>query len=336
MNALPPRAAGHDASPRPQAPAEDWDGSTYYGRQQLKPAPFNNYVVGGYIFLAGICGGASLLAGAAELTQTPKRDGLVRRARYLSLLAPFLGGAMLIWDLHTPKRFYNMLRIFKPTSPMSIGTYIFSAFSALAVPVAALQFASDRFAWARAGWLRRANSIASVPLAASGAGLGTYTAALLAATSTPLWAASPKALAMRFASSSVASGAAMLSIGERGAANRRRLDEITLAALSVELGATIASHAVYQRRGVGEALKTTPGLVEAFGATGLGVVAPIALQATSLLLARGRSRPLSRVAAGLTIAGSLVLRISFMAAGNQSALRPGISFKFSQPRNLAK
>ncbi len=336
MNALPPRAAGHTESPRPQAPAEDWDGSTYYGRQQLKPAPFNNFVVGGYIFLAGICGGAALLAGAAELTKTPRRDGLVRRARYLSLLAPFLGGSMLIWDLHTPKRFYMMLRIFKPTSPMSIGTYIFSAFSALAVPMAALQFAADRFAWARAGWLRRANAIASVPLAVSGAGIGTYTAALLAATSTPLWAASPRALAMRFAASSVASGAAMLSIGERGPANRRRLDEITLAALTLELGATIASHAVYQRRGVGEALKTTPGIIETIGATGLGVVAPLALQATSLLLTRGRSRPLSRIAAALTMAGSLVLRISFMAAGNQSALRPDISFKFSQPGNLKK
>ncbi len=334
MNALPPRAAGHAATPRPQAPAEEWDGSTYYGRQQLKPAPFNNYVVGGYIFLAGLCGGATLLAGAAELTHTPQRENLVRRARYLSLLAPFLGGAMLIWDLHTPKRFYMMLRIFKPTSPMSIGTYIFSAFSALAIPVAALQFAADRFAWARAGWLRRANAIASVPLAASGAGIGTYTAALLAATSTPLWAAAPRALAMRFAASSVASGAAMLSIGESGAANRRRLDEITLAALTLELGATAASHAVYQRRGVGEALKTTPGIIEAIGATGLGVVAPLALQATSLLLTRGRSRPLSRVAAALTMAGSLVLRISFMAAGNQSALRPTISYKFSQPRNL--
>ncbi len=336
MNALPPRAAGHGETPQAVGPGEDWNGSTYYGRQQLKPAPFNNYVVGGYIFLAGICGGASLLAGAAELTKTPHRDGLVRRARYLSLLAPFVGGAMLIWDLHTPKRFYMMLRIFKPTSPMSIGTYIFSAFSALAVPVAALQFASDRFAWARAGWLRRANGIASVPLAATGAGIGTYTAALLAATSTPLWAAAPRALAMRFASSSVASGAAMLSIGERGAINRRRLDEITLAALTLELGATIASHAVYQRRGIGEALKTTPGIIESLGATGAGVIAPIALQAASLLLTRGRSRPLSRIAAALTIAGSLVLRISFMAAGNQSALRPDISFKFSQPRNLRK
>src|SRR3546814_15451143 len=31
-------------------------------------------------------------------------------------------------DLRTPRRWYNMLRIFRPTSPMSFGSYILTAF----------------------------------------------------------------------------------------------------------------------------------------------------------------------------------------------------------------
>ena len=52
-----PRDA-HDTMPGNGA----WQGPTYYGRSQLKPAPFENWVVGGYIFLAGLSGGAAVAA----------------------------------------------------------------------------------------------------------------------------------------------------------------------------------------------------------------------------------------------------------------------------------
>ncbi|MBV8612990.1 MAG: polysulfide reductase NrfD, partial [Acetobacteraceae bacterium] len=111
-----------------------WDGTTYYGREQVKAAPFNNWLVGGYIFLAGLSGGAMLLSTLLDLARGRDAGGAVARGRYLSLLAPTLGAAMLVGDLHTPKRFYNMLRLFKATSPMSIGSWIlvfFGVFSTL-------------------------------------------------------------------------------------------------------------------------------------------------------------------------------------------------------------
>ena len=49
-----------------------WDGRTYYDEPQLRPAPFNNALVGSYIFLAG-------LSGAAQLAGD--RDGLCARTR---------------------------------------------------------------------------------------------------------------------------------------------------------------------------------------------------------------------------------------------------------------
>ena len=327
---VPRRTAGdtdlHDRSA--------WQGPTYYGRSQLKPAPFNSWVVGGYVALAGMSGTAALIAAVADAVQGRDAAATVRRGRYLSLLAPVIGSGLLIWDLHTPKRFYNMFRVAKGTSPMSIGTWILTAFSGFAFATAGLQFLSDRFAGF--GWARRLARGTQVPAAMAGAGLGTYTSALLAATSTPLWAAAPRLMATRFASSSVMAGAAALSLGEHSGRRRRSLDALSLAALTVELAGTLASHTVYTKRGVAASLDGRWGQVEKIGATGFGTILPIGLQALSLATGRGRPGTVSDVACLATIAGSLLLRVSMMAAGDESARRPEVSFRFSQPENLPK
>lgn len=209
-----------------------WAGPTYYGRSQLKAAPFNNYVVGGYIFLAGLSGSAAIVSTIAEAVLGRPAQGVGRRGRYLAMLAPTLGAVLLVWDLHTPQRFYNMWRIAKPTSPMSIGTWILTAFIPSAGLGAAAQGLGDLLPGV--GWLKPAARIASAPSAITGAGLSVYTASLLAATSTPYWAASPRALAVRFGASSVASGAAALAIGERDDAMLTPLNLVLGAALSVE------------------------------------------------------------------------------------------------------
>ena len=188
---------------------------------------------------------------------------------------------------------------------------------------------------ARWTWLRRAADVGQVPAAALGVGLSTYTAALLSATSTPLWAAAPEALAVRFGTSSVAAGAAALSLGERGR-NARRLDEIALAALVAELAAIGAANHRYEKTGVAPALRESAwGRAETIGATGLGTVLPIGLYAASLLLGR-RVPALSRAAALAALGGSLLMRCSIMGAGDYSAKKPEISMRFAQPDNLPK
>ena len=324
--ALVPPSTTHDVDLHDRS---KWQGPTYYGRAQLKAAPFNKWVVGGYVALAALSGGSALVAAIADLTQGRAAAATVRRGRYLSLLAPTLGSVLLIWDLHTPKRFYNMFRVAKGTSPMSIGTWILTVFSGFAMATAAMQFMADRFGW-RSGLAR----VTQVPAAMAGAGLGTYTAALLSATSTPLWAASPRLMAMRFASSSVAAGAAALSLGEGSARRRRSLDALTLAALAAELTATSASHGVYAKRGVEAALEGRWGQIEKVGVNGLGALLPLGLQAVSLATGRGRPGTMSDIACLASIAGGFLLRVSVMEAGDVSASRPDISFRFSQPENL--
>lgn len=323
---VPPRTT-HDVDLHD---SRKWKGPTYYGRSQLKPAPFNAWVVGGYVALAGLSGTAAWIAAVADGAQGRAAANTVRRGRYLSLLAPVLGSMLLVWDLHTPKRFYNMFRVAKGTSPMSIGTWVLTSFSIFAFGTAALQALSDR----GAQWARRLARATQVPAAMAGAGLGSYTAALLSATSTPLWAAAPRLMAVRFASSSVVAGAAALSLGEPSARRRRSLDALTLAALSADLAGAVASRTVYAQRGVEASLEGRWGQIEKQGATRLGVVLPLGLYALSLATRRGRPGTMSDVACLATLAGSLLLRVSIMQAGDVSASRPDISFRFSQSDNL--
>ncbi|WP_018263797.1 NrfD/PsrC family molybdoenzyme membrane anchor subunit [Methylobacterium sp. WSM2598] len=327
----PDRASG---ARRPE-PGEAWAGPTYYGRAQLKPAPFENAVVGGYIFLAGLSGSSAILAALAEATRGVEAGPMIRRARYTALLAPTLGSALLIYDLHTPSRFYNMLRVAKATSPMSIGTWILMGFSACAGVSAAAQVAADLGIAPRT--MRGAARAAGVPAALLGAGLSTYTAALLSATSTPLWAAAPRALAVRFGASSVASGAAALAMAEPAGPQRDALHGIAAAALAVELAGDAAAALAYRRTGVEPATRGRAGTAEKVGAVGLGVLLPLGLYAAERAMrARGRRPPAElSVAAGLAVlAGSALLRISVMGAGDESAARPDVSFRFAQPENL--
>ena len=312
-----------------------WEGPTYYGRSQLKAAPFNNWVVGGYIFLAGLSGGAAIVSTAAEAVRGERAYGVGRRGRYVATLAPTLGTLLLIWDLHTPQRFYNMWRIFKTTSPMSLGTWILTAFIPSSLLGAALQFGAD--VWPRWPWMKPAARWASAPSTVTGAGISIYTASLLAATSTPYWAAEPRALAVRFGASSIVSGTAALVLGERDAANRDALNLILGGALVTELAATVAHHRAVEAKGVGDVLKSRWGHIERIAVEGVGIALPIALHAASHFV-RGKTAKaaLSDLAAVSALAGSAMLRVSILAVGEESARRPEVSFRFSQPENLPR
>ena len=230
-------------------------GRTTTTQPQLRPAPFNNALVGSYIFLAGLSGAAQLLATVLDNAHGPVAASTVRRGRYLAMLAPILGALCLILDLHTPRRFYNMLRLIKATSPMSLGSWGLIGFSATSAGTALLQY---RCGSAALLWLRSSARVTQVPAALAGAFMGTYTASLLSATSTPSGQRRRGVSAVRFASSAVASAAAALRLGERTDRRRRDLDSIAVAALAVELAATLASEQAECQAGSGHARASKP------------------------------------------------------------------------------
>ena len=115
-------------------PVPDVEFTSYYGRQVVKPAPWDVRIPL-YMFAGGLAAGSSLLAAGAQLTGRPalRREGRLGAA---GKLVVSLGA--LVSDLGRPERFLNMLRTVKLTSPMSVGTWLLSLYGAPA-SVAALE-----------------------------------------------------------------------------------------------------------------------------------------------------------------------------------------------------
>jgi formate-dependent nitrite reductase membrane component NrfD len=80
--------------------------------------------------------------------------------------------------LGRPARFLNMMRVFKPTSPMSVGTWILTGYA----PAALASAASDI-----TGLLPAVGFAGTVAAAALGPALASYTGVLLADTAIPAW-----------------------------------------------------------------------------------------------------------------------------------------------------
>ena len=97
------------------------EGPSYYGLPLLKE-PVWIWSVPVYFWVGGVAGAAEVLAAAAWASGRPELRPLVHRARWTGGVGSVLGAGLLIYDLGRPARFHHMLRIFRPTSPMNLGT----------------------------------------------------------------------------------------------------------------------------------------------------------------------------------------------------------------------
>jgi hypothetical protein len=300
--------------------------SSYYGRPVVKPPPWG-HEVGAYLFLGGVAGGSGLLAAGAQLTG---RTRLRRNTRLTAMAAVLLSLVALVKDLGRPERFLNMLRTFKPTSPMNLGSWILSSFSA-GIGVAAASEV-DRLTGERLPLgplrpvLRAAEGPAGLGAAVLAPPLAVYTAVLLGDTATPTWNAAHEDLPFVFVSSASlgAAGLAMVTtpVAEAGPAR-------TLAVLGVlgDLAATkvmqrrmdpVAAEPLHHGR-PGRMLRLSERLVIAGG---LGT------------LLAGRHRGIA-VASGLALAAASALtRFGVFEAGLESAQDPRYTIE-PQKRRLA-
>ncbi|HLS68525.1 MAG TPA: NrfD/PsrC family molybdoenzyme membrane anchor subunit [Kiloniellales bacterium] len=299
---------------------------TYHDLPALN-TPHWDWRVSAYIFAAGLGGATQLLSTATELL--PHREGLSirRKGRYLSLLSALVSAPLLIWDLQTPRRFYNMLRIFRITSPMSFGSYLLSGFGVFSGLTAVGQWTADH--GFRPGG--RLAQLAQWPAALMGAGMSCYTGALLSATSNPLWAAAPRLLAARLAASSLAMGAASLSLGERLTGKRRssrRLDAVAALASTAGLLFSLLSSRTYRQRGVEGALEEKDIAKQEQAALVLSHGIPLACYAIDRLAGR-RSDTLSIIASLSVVAGGYVTRDALLKGGRRSSQRPRDYFSFA-------
>lgn len=272
--------------------------TTYYDVPLLKP-PVWTWEVPLYFFVGGAAGGAAIIGAFAELTRT---DGtLARDAKWVAAAGGPISAGLLTTDLGRPERFVNMLRVFKPQSAMSVGSWTLTAFSASStaalVPIMA-----------------PAGTAAS---AIAGAAMLTYTGVLIGATAIPVWHDNIKLLPIHFAASGLASAAALLTLLGH---DEPALDDIAIGAAAVEtaIGASIE---LRDEPALAPLKDGASGWVIRVGGLLSGPV-PLAIRA-GLRACRteneSRDRAWRCVASVAALAGSLLTRIGWIAAGRASA-----------------
>jgi formate-dependent nitrite reductase membrane component NrfD len=294
---------------------------SYYGRPVIKESRWREPEVPGYLFLGGLAGASSVLALSA---QACGQRELARNAKIAAVGAIGGSAAALISDLGRPSRFYNMLRVFKTSSPMSVGSWLLAGYGPLAGAAAAS---------AVTGWLPRAGAAATAGAAALGSGIATYTAALVCDTATPAWHDAHREMPYLFAGS--AAGAAG-GLGMLTAPAGQTAQAATFAALGATAEVT-AKHLMTRRLGrVAEPYHTgRPGKLlqaaEALTLTGLaGAAATLAghsLAGHSLaghsLAGHSLAGSVTRAAGLALIAASALTRFGVFEAGQASARDPG-------------
>ena len=119
---------------REESTVPDVKFTSYYGRPVIKEPAWGVPDVPGYLFLGGLAGASSVLAAGAQVSGYGE---LAKVAKVTALGAISLSTVALVHDLGRPERFANMLRVFKPTSPMSVGTWLITGYGPLAGAAAA-------------------------------------------------------------------------------------------------------------------------------------------------------------------------------------------------------
>jgi Polysulphide reductase, NrfD len=272
----------------------------YHGRPILKE-PVWTWEIPTYFFVGGMAGAAAPFAVLSELRGD---DGLARRAWLVALAGVGASPVLLISDLGRAERFHHMLRVFKPTSPMNIGSWILTA-AGTAIGLGAARSVL--------GWFPRAGRVAGAT-AVLGPALSTYTGVLVADTAIPVWHEARRELPWVFAAgSAMSAGAAVALVG--GGAPARRL---ALAGAAGELASTIAME---RRLGeLGEPYRE--GDAGRFAKAGkLATAAGAALLAASHARRSG-GRAGAAAGAALLLAGAFATRWSVYKAGFQSAANP--------------
>jgi Polysulfide reductase len=288
-----------------------WDGSitraggemqSYYGRPIIKE-PTWTWEIPCYLFAGGLGGASAVLSLVARLA---RNEPLAKTTLYVGAASDVVSAPLLISDLGRPERFHHMLRVFKVTSPMSVGSWVLFVSGGASSTAALLELL---------GWLKPVKLAAEAVCALFGPPLATYTGALVANTAVPVWHEARHELPYLFGASAMASagaaGTLLLPPEDAGPARRLAVGAALAEAVAFEtmqkrLGKFLAEP--YEQGVSGKLTKASKACVTA----GAG-----------LLALRGkRSRAAAVAGSALLLGGELLLRWAVYKAGFASARDP--------------
>jgi hypothetical protein len=292
----------------------DADFSSYYGLPVLKETVWGPDIPS-YLFLGGLAGASSVLAAGAQLSGNQE---LARAAKSGAAGAISLSIGAMVHDLGRPARFLNMLRVFKVTSPMSVGSWLLCAYTPLALAAAVSAVTAK---------LPRIGLAATGAAAVLGPAVAAYTSVLLADTAAPAWHDARRELPYLFTGSAAtaAGGLGLLAVtpGRAGPAAR-------LAALGAAAELT-AERFIDRRIGpAAEAYRTgKPGALMRAGQI-------LAVGGTAGALLGRRNRAVSALSGVALLAGSAVTRFGVFEAGRASARDPRYTIRPQRDRISAR
>jgi DMSO reductase anchor subunit len=291
--------------------------SSYYGKPVINAPIWEAPDIPGYFFAGGLSGAASVLAACASATGRPT---LAKASKVGALVSISLGMVGLVHDLGRPSRFVNMLRVFKPTSPMSVGSWALAGYGP-AAGVAALTAVTGR--------LTGVGAVATGTAAAIGPFISAYTAALMCNTAVPSWHEAYREMPFIFVGSSAtaAGGLGMIAapVAEAGPARNAALFGAALelaasSAMEKRLGEPLSEP--YSKGKSGRRLRVAEGL------TAAGALCGAVL---------GRRSRVAAVASGAAmLAGSALGRFAIFEAGMVSANDPEHTVRPQRERLNAK
>lgn len=276
-------------------------GRADYYRLPLLKEPVWIWSVPAYFYVGGVAGGSAILAAFLQGRAMKRLRSVCRK---LAFAGSTLGPALLTWDLGRRLRFVNMLRVFRPTSPMSVGSWSLAGTGAVAT-LALLQ--GDR----------PAARPTSAALGAGGLVLSGYTGVLLAHTANPLWQGTRRSLPFLFAASALASTAAVLELFALNRTEQKVVHRLgTVGRIAEAAGMAMVEREISANPEAARTLREGRGGFLWQSARGL------LLAGVVLNLMPARSQVKRRRAAVLTTAGAVCLRYALMESGKQAAREP--------------
>jgi len=157
-------------------------GKSGYAHLPVTKVPGWHGLIAWDALLNGMATGLFMAAAVSELAAPAIFIPVAKVAYPVALVLLLVDLALLVSDLGDPLRFHHMLRVFKPRSPMSVGTWCLVIFSLPLTAAAGLSLLSEMgidFEWAR----RLAVVLGLLP----GFGSAAYKGVLLSTNAQPGW-----------------------------------------------------------------------------------------------------------------------------------------------------
>jgi formate-dependent nitrite reductase membrane component NrfD len=301
-----------------KTPIESYESNTYFERPVVKE-PVWIWAVPAYFYVGGVAGAASVLGAAAQVVDREGAAPLIVRCRRIAAFGCVVGSVLLVHDLGRPSRFLNMLRVFRPTSALNMGSWVLASSTGLTT-LAALGAESDGLPGALADLMGLGAAVMGLPLTG-------YTAVVLSDTAVPVWQASRRSMPALFVASAIAGLSDVLEVMDLDDRQRRVVDRFGRVGKVAGLIATVAVE-----KEAGEVERVGRPLKEGLGGTLWKAAKVLTAASLGVSLLPGSGRAKRFATATLGTAGAVAVKSALFHAGRASARDPRATFEQQRAR----